>query len=514
MGADAQAGVISVITRSGRGLAKPEVTARAEIGTRNSGGGSASVRGAVGPVYGAFSFSNDSTRGFNTSRFGSETDGDHATVVSGKAGIDFNEYFNLEGSVRWMDRWTRIDNSDYAATYPPPFFMPVPVNPVTYGLLVDKTDTSAYDNLSAGAVGTLTLWDGHYTQTFSANSFEHNLFSRSEDYGNYSYGGRRTTANTKGALKFDTPWLGGAHHTLALGAEYQDEEYRQAGPFMDPSWATGYSRTQTGLFSEYLLDLPFGLSLSAAARHDDFEAFKDADTWRLTASQKLATTTRLHTSVGTGVTAPTFVQQFGSIPGTFVGNPDLNPEKSTGWDIGVEQTLIEGRLTADVTYFWVNLTDEIVTKNLTGGLKTVVNSPTETSRQGVEVTLSADLLSWLSLEGTYTYTDADAYDTNYLAVMEAQRVPQSAASGRATVKFADGRGRATVAVMYNSSTIDTYWGLATERVTLDPYTVVNGLISYDLTPNTTIYLRGNNLFDEKYEEVFSYVAPGRWSMPA
>ena len=501
-GADAQAGVISVITKSGRGLARPEVTARAEGGTRNSGSAAASVRGAAGPIYGALSVSGKSTRGFNASRFGSETDGSHATVVSGKGGIDFNDVFNLEGSVRWMDHATKTDNSDYS----------FPVNPLTYGMLVDKADTSANDDLAAGVTGTLKLFDGHWIQTFGVKTFEHNLDFRSQDWGNYFYNGTRTTLDTKSALSFDTPWLGGARNTLAFGADYQDEDFRQTGPFVDPSWAAGRSRSQTGLFAEYLADLPSGLAISAAARHDDFDSFKDADTWRLTASQKMSGGVRLHSSVGTGVTQPTFVQQFGSIPGTFVGDPGLKPEHSTGWDAGIEQTLIDGKLFADATYFWIDLTDEI---------RVVVYRRRAQARDQ----LAGDHLPPGRRAGAAGRAVAVAVAGGNLHLYRrrsvrrqpargARRHPHSAEhrSGRVTAKFADGRGRATLAVLFNGPMIDAFtsnYGPRHKRVELEAYTVVNALVSYDLTPTTTVYLRGDNLFDEKYEEVFSYVAPGR-----
>ncbi len=73
------------------------------------------------------------------------------------------------------------------------------------------------------------------------------------------------------------------------------------------------------------------------------------------------TGTRPHASIGNGVTNPTFTEQFGFNPGSFVGNPDLVPEEATGWDAGVEQTLLDGRLVADLTYFSSTLENEIFT---------------------------------------------------------------------------------------------------------------------------------------------------------
>lgn len=71
--------------------------------------------------------------------------------------------------------------------------------------------------------------------------------------------------------------------------------------------------------------------------------------------------TRLHRSIGTGVQNPTLFGQFGFIPGQFDPNPDLKPEKSFGWDVGVEQRFLDDRLIVDLSYFNQGLDDEIVT---------------------------------------------------------------------------------------------------------------------------------------------------------
>ena len=43
---------------------------------------------------------------------------------------------------------------------------------------------------------------------------------------------------------------------------------------------------------------------------------------------------------------------------------------------------------------------------------------------------------------------------------------------------------------------------------LDAYTVVNVSAQYDLTDNLQFYARIDNLFDEFYEEAWSYATPG------
>jgi vitamin B12 transporter len=48
----------------------------------------------------------------------------------------------------------------------------------------------------------------------------------------------------------------------------------------------------------------------------------------------------------------------------------------------------------------------------------------------------------------------------------------------------------------------------TTLIDLPGATVVRAILSYDLTPALTAYIRGENIFNAHYEEVFSYRAPG------
>ena len=68
-------------------------------------------------------------------------------------------------------------------------------------------------------------------------------------------------------------------------------------------------------------------------------------------------------------------EQFGSVLGLFVGNPNLVPEETVGWDIGVEYTLPGGTTSVDTTYFKANLQNEIA-----GFGNTLINLDGESTR--------------------------------------------------------------------------------------------------------------------------------------
>jgi vitamin B12 transporter len=55
---------------------------------------------------------------------------------------------------------------------------------------------------------------------------------------------------------------------------------------------------------------------------------------------------------------------------------------------------------------------------------------------------------------------------------------------------------------------DTWFRFPLTPVELGAYTTLGGVIEYDVTKNATVYVRGENIFNEQYEEVFSTRAPG------
>jgi vitamin B12 transporter len=497
-GANAHSGLISIVTRTGRGLAKPQADLRLEGGSLGTGAVSGTVRGAGGPFYGAFSFAHNTTGGHNLSRFGSERDSSHATTTTAKVGVELGPNANIEATFRRAARFTKFDPQEARFGFP------------HQGITIDSIpDFNRAENLFGHIAATWSLFEGAFVQRLTASRYEERRNDDDVIFGFFRSKGKRDNLAYKGTLTLNTDVVGGERHTVTLATDYQREFLTiDAASFVfDPSagafWAAGAKRTRTGLAGEYAVDLPFGLTVTGAVRHDWNSGFAQATTWRTTASQRLPTTgTRLHGSVGTGITNPNFIEQFGFFPSLFIGNPALKPERSMGWDIGIEQSFWDGRLIGDVTYFATDFEDKITLVSTPTFISTPINFPGTSPRRGVEVTARLNPVPWLSLMASYTYTDARLADST----PEIRR-PKHAAAGSATVRFAEGRGRATVNVVYNGTMPDSWFKFPVETVQLAAYTTVGGIISYDVTKNATVYVRGENIFNARYEEIFSVRAP-------
>src|SRR5690606_30931202 len=100
-------------------------------------------------------------------------------------------------------------------------------------------------------------------------------------------------------------------------------------------------------FAIYTFNPIRAFTVSAAGRVDDFDTGELIGTYRFAAAYRFDETgTKLRASYGTGAKAPTIQQRFdnttlfGFLPVS--GNPDLEVEKSRGFDIGIDQSLLGG----------------------------------------------------------------------------------------------------------------------------------------------------------------------------
>src|SRR5690606_26164341 len=168
---------------------------------------------------------------------------------------------------------------------------------------------------------TNTALDGALTQKARFSGNDISRFNHSMLAGDSWNDGNRYNATYQASYRFDG--LENQVHQLTAGYEWQRETFT-------PSHLTEtFSRNAHSLIGEYRGEFFEQLYLNGGLRKDWNDSFKDATTWTVSAAWQIPDAdTRLHASVGTAVTNPTFYEQFGYFPGTFIGNPGLKPEES------------------------------------------------------------------------------------------------------------------------------------------------------------------------------------------
>jgi len=230
-------------------------------------------------------------------------------------------------------------------------------------------------------------------------------------------------------------------------------------------------------------------------------------TYRLQASYRFDGGLRLHAAGGTGIKAPTIYELYSYFPGPggFISNPDLKPEKSEGWEAGVEQTFLDGMAVASATYFYSILKDEIYTVFLPPNFDaSPLNATTDSTREGVEAALSFRLSQQWRADAAYTYMHSTENG------MQEVRRPESVASFNVAWRSMNDQFGAALTVRYNGEMQDfQFTPVGSTRVTMPSFTLVNIGADYKINDMWQVYGRVENLFDTEYEEVFSFRSPGR-----
>jgi vitamin B12 transporter len=482
-GSDAIGGVINIITRRGAGPATAGLSV--EGGSFRTGQASANLRGGGASYHYAFGITGFSSDGVSIApkdEGNSEQDGHENRTYGARIGFTPLPDLEIDLTGRYIDSQTDSDRQ-----------------PAVAGIVrtVDGDVVSDTQQRTGRIQASYSLFDGAWTHQVGAGLNEEKADTRTNGAVTFEADGKKARYDYQTSVFFGTPDFEDARHTVSLQAEREDDSQVTRSAFS----STDLDLTNYGYAGEYRIALWDRLFLSGGARHDDNDIFKDANTWRATAAWLHdATSSRLHTSYGTGVKNPTLFEVFGSTA-NFTGNPNLTPERSRGWDVGVEQSLLGDRAVIDVTYFNNRITDLIQ-----GSGNTAVNLAGTSRIDGIEVSASVEMAPDLRLTGQYTWTDGE--DANGTELVRRAR---HLASVNLSYRFLEGRASVDLGFDYNGKQDDTQFSnfFASRRnVTLDDFTLVDVAASYAITDKVELFGRVENLLDEDYQQVLGFDNPG------
>lgn len=230
--------------------------------------------------------------------------------------------------------------------------------------------------------------------------------------------------------------------------------------------------------------------------------------------------TRLRASAGSAIKEPTFFENFAT--GFATGNPDLDPEQSTSWEVGVEQALASERLRLHATWFDQSFKDLIqytfappaagdpnffnVAAAEARGLELVVDAIFGPLRSGA---------SWTRVETKVTDSGFDEGEgATFVDGQALLRRPKNTVALDAAVDVSTVDVSARYVHVGDRSDRDFATFPATP-VTLDGYGLLSLAVQWaavratDDRPGLTLLLRGENLLDSTYQEAFGFAAPGR-----
>lgn len=483
-GSDALSGVISITTIP-QALSDTHFFGYLEGGSFNTVKTGFSVQHGSKKNQASFAVDYLDTDGSNISRSGNEDDGYENITYNLSGKFDASDNLGLSYLLRSTDSTTEFDDIDFLTT----------------GLPVD----AEFESKSKQTYGGLSL-------SYDLENLSQTLAYSRTDTENINHTASPTDDKTRGhknRLQYQANLI--RNKNIFSGVlEYTREEFQQRGApsfFGDPNKNLDADTQSVALEYRYSGD---AVNLSLSARNDNNSAFDNANPWRATAAWHLTNdSTHLFVSIGKGIKNPTFTERFGFFD-NFIGNPDLKPEESLSWEVGIRQSFRENKYLITATWFNADLKNEIngFVFDINSGSFTAANAQGESTRDGLELSLNTRVSEHFTLNASYTYLDATQEDATGSDVTEVRRPKHSGAIG---ANYNREKTNLNLQVIYTGQQEDDFFPPFPpfqERVDLDSYTLVNLSASYRLNDNLELTLQLENTFDENYEEVFGYASPG------
>jgi vitamin B12 transporter len=459
-GSDAMGGVINIVTKKGKAGFNP--TASVETGSHNYHKENINLSGAKGNSHYSLSASNLQTDGISAKN-GELDDPDDDSYknqnVSLKAGHQFTDIFAMDTVLRYSDAETEYDgfSSDANST-----------NQQHQAKL--NTNINLLDN----------QWKNRLSVAFSDSKNE--TFSGSTNTSEYE------AQKIKTDLQSDYYFNAIDEYTQRISfiAEHENDKYQ--------SWSMDEKQRieASGVVLGYGADWQKVIFVNTALRSDFNSKFDDTTTYHIDLSAWVSAGTRLHASHGTGVKNPTLGQLYGFSPsawGDYAGNSDLQPEKSSSWDTGIEYNFSNADAYIDLTYF-----DSLYTDMITYGSNTYSNLDNKATARGIELTGKVKVSNKLRVNAGYTYnktSDGSAEDKQLL------NRPKETASINANYKYTP-KLSANIGVRYVGER------LGYGDIKLSSYTLTNIASTYQLNEHLSVYGRLENALDRDYVNVSGY----------
>ena len=341
----------------------------------------------------------------------------------------------------------------------------------------NEVDTDTFAGKIGGRVNHSDSWSSTLELT---SSLDNSTNFRSGVSGDSEFDTKRYGIFASTEKSFETGDVG---HIVVGGAEAYREDVGSTVDF-DVT-----SRDLAAVFGQYSIEYG-ALMIDSGLRFDHNEQFGDATTYNIGASYEIVPDLVARASYGTGFRAPTFNDLY--YPN--YSNPNLKPEKSKSYEVGVkwrptEQTIVD----AAVYQTW--LTDAIASNPPTYLPYNVARAKVT----GIEATIEHAFNSRWSGKASIDYRSPKDEDTGrYIPYRDRFKAT-------AEVTFA-----ATERLDLNAKLLygAARYANAANTVKLPEYATVDFVANYTFL-QSRFKFSVENLFDEQYSTVTNYRAPGR-----
>jgi len=460
-GADAVGGVINIVTKRGQG--KPRHFLSFEAGSYSTVKGTLGSSGSLGKFdYSASASYTDSDgfSAFNEDRGATEDDGYQNTTFSTRLG----HYFLKDGRIELIGRYTKAKNAFDGFNFAPPGPVDAPNHLARrenfyIALPIEKSITPQ--------------WDARLSTNFSYDELD----TKDPTFGDSVIVSRTSSLDFQNNVSF------GKYLSAILGFEYQTTDgNNRTSDFSLENRSQGYYLQGNMNWQEQAF-------LTVGIRQDINSQFEDPFTYKVEGAYQINSWgTKLRGSVATGFRVPSVNE----VLFPFFGNPNIQPEKSKNWEVGFEQKLFNNRVTLGSNFFYLDFEDLIVFDFVTFIAQNIGSA----TSKGIETFFNFQIQKNLELIANYTWNQAtDDSDGSLLP-----RRPRHIFS--ATLAHTWKNKLDSLITVNHRSKMESGGGVVGER------TVVRAALAYQLNKIWKLTARGENLFNEKYEESFQFGTAG------
>jgi len=500
-GSDAIGGVINITTK--KGIGTPSANAFFEYGSFSSIREGGQVSGQKGPVDFTASLSRWDYTGFsqvNYRRGASERDGYHNWQASTRIGVALPHEGRLDLNFRLLQGKLNFDNG-----FSPGFDV------------LGATSNSQQFVHNASYQQPITNWwnqlltVSRQTETLDTNpgTTQRNIVTGAIST---PFGARSEINTLANRVEWQHNFQVGKPLVLSAGYQFREQQGENINRGTGTTDISNRIISSHAGFAQAQLNLWDRVFATGGIRQDDYNVFGSATTYRATAGYlHQETGTKVRSSYATGFKAPTINQLF--FPD--FGKPDLKPEKSQSMDVGVDQYLLDNRLTLSVAYFWNRFRDLIVSQQSAVACGVGLFGPNFcaqniglVSAKGWEASMKYVLvrdLPWiksLDIQAQYTNTL-----TRNLSQQPGNRAPLMPVDQWSLVLSY--QPIEPLRVNLEGRYVGSRFNDVSNLQKLKAFDVWNLIASYDVNKSVQAYVRADNLFDEKYEEILNFGTPVR-----
>ncbi|MFN8307640.1 MAG: TonB-dependent receptor [Ferruginibacter sp.] len=486
-GSDAIAGVINIITVKKDVTKVINVKATASYGSKNTFRGNLQLFGKAGKLSYTARYANLTTGGFSsaydsTGSTDYDRDGYRGNVMN--AAVQYLVISSLQLK-------TFVQYSRYKAD-------------IDAGVFADENDyTISNSYLNAGGGAFFKKGIVSVTANYQFGEMKRRYLNDSTDKPGFtSYENNRYSARTQYLELYSNieaaKWL-----TVLAGADYRRASMRQKyysesffGPYDPPAFDSALH--QTSFYSSFFFHFPDKkLNIEIGGRTNKHSRYGSNSTFTFNPSFRITKNWRVFGSIASGFKAPSIYQVFDA----FSGNPDLEPEKSVNYELGVQQS--HQTISSRVVYFHRDIRNGIDYDYVNFKYFNFVKQQVD----GVELELLVRPVKKLTITANYTYIGGDektqsrksTNDTTYNYLL---RRPKSSFNLNTGYQFTKG----LYAAISARAVGDRYdvGGYQKEDVLLENYFLLGLYAEYNWKDRFRFFLDAQNLTNTRFFDLRGY----------